>query len=481
MKKVKFLSMLLIALMVGFTSCSKDDPEEPAFPGGGTETGAGTEASPYNIAAAIKNQGVANNTDYKYIKGYIVGIWETKDANGEDLYPNNFAKFEAPFYTNLNILLADSKDETNANNVVCVQLPFGDVRTALNLVDNPGRLKEEVTIAGTLERYNSMSGLKNATYYILSDGSTGGTKPGEGGDTGSGSGTETDPYDVNAAMSNQGKSAWVEGYIVGNVDGEGLSLSTESKFTAPFTIKTNILIAASAGETDYTKCVPVQLPAGAVREGLNVVDNESNLGKKVKLYGSLEAYFGAPGLRSSSYYELEGGTSGGTKPGDDSNAIFSETLLTQESFDKFTTYSVLGDQTWYFSTQGYGAVMSGYTDKSYANEDWLITPAIDMSGMTSATVSFDHARGPAGSINVGISEGYYTVWVSNDYNSGNPTETEWTELTGITHGTTAWGYVSSGNITIPTANLKANAKIAFRYLCTDDESATWEIRNIVVK
>ncbi len=41
----------------------------------------------------------------------------------------------------------------------------------------------------------------------------------------------------------------------------------------------------------------------------------------MKLYGSLEAYFGKPGLKNTSYFELEGGKTGGTKPVDTSNAI----------------------------------------------------------------------------------------------------------------------------------------------------------------
>jgi len=58
-----------------------------------------------------------------------------------------------------------------------------------------------------------------------------------------GAGTEASPYNVPAAILNQGGSKWIEGYVVGNVDGEGLSISADSKFAAPFTISTNILIA----------------------------------------------------------------------------------------------------------------------------------------------------------------------------------------------------------------------------------------------
>lgn len=304
-----------------------------------------------------------------------------------------------------------------------------------------------------------------------------------GGEAASGSGTEASPYNVTAAMQNLGSSKWVEGYIVGNVDGEGLSITTESKFAAPFTVQTNILIAASATETNYANCMPVQLPAGAIRTGLNLNSNAGNIGKKVKLYGSIENYFSVPGIKSTSYFELEGGATGGSKPVDTSNAIFTETMLTQAGFDKFTAYSVSGTQTWKFDSK-YGAVMTGYNndDKtSYENEDWLISPALDLSGKTSVKLSFDHARGPAGSITVGVNEGYYTVWVSNNYNSGDPKVATWTELTGIVHGTTAWGYVSSGELSFPSANLTANARFAFKYKSINGASATWEVKNVVVK
>lgn len=301
----------------------------------------------------------------------------------------------------------------------------------------------------------------------------------EGGNGGgNGEGTEEAPYSVEEAIANQGGLKWVEGYIVGYVN--GLSIDAAA-FALPTEAQTEILIAKSATETNAANCLPVQLPSGSVRTGLELFANPSNLGKSVKLYGSLEAYFGQPGMRSTSYYELEGGATGGTKPVDTTGALLNETLLTQTSFDKFATQSVTGAQVWTFSSS-YGAVMTGYlSGTSYANEDWLISPAIDLTGKTNAKLSFEHARGPAGSINVGVSEGYYTVWVSNNYNSGAPSTATWTEITGVVHGTAAWGYVSSGQLSIPTANLAPNAKIAFKYLSIDGASATWEIKNVLVK
>ena len=142
--------------------------------------GEGTEAAPYDVEAAMYYQGSKDNGEFKYVKGYIVGVWENKDENGNDTYPNNFAKFEAPFYTNENILLATSASETSEENVMCVQLPAGEIRDALNLPSNADVLGKEVLLAGTLESYNSMPGLKNTCYYAITGGASGGVKP-EGG------------------------------------------------------------------------------------------------------------------------------------------------------------------------------------------------------------------------------------------------------------------------------------------------------------
>ena len=299
-----------------------------------------------------------------------------------------------------------------------------------------------------------------------------------GGSGGDGAGSEVSPYSVEQAIANQGSLKWVQGYIVGYINGLSIDAAT---FAVPTEAQTEILIASTATEKNVANCLPVQLPTGAVRAGLELFANPTNLGKTVKLYGSLEAYFGQPGLKNTSYFELQGGTTGGTKPADTAGALLFETILTQASFDKFSAYSVTGSQVWTFSSS-YGAVMTGYASgTSFANEDWFISPALDLTGKTDVKLSFEHARGPAASINIGVNEGYYTVWVSNNYSSGAPSTATWNQINGVVHGTTAWGYVSSGQLTIPTANLAANARIAFKYISIDGASATWEIKNMLVK
>ena len=309
--------------------------------------------------------------------------------------------------------------------------------------------------------------------------------------TGEGSGTLDDPYNVAAGIGLQSEEpiAWVHGYIVGAVKEGNNSVSSNDQinWSAPFDLATNVVIADDVNCREISQCIIVNLPAGKpLRIQVNLMDNPGNLGKHLAVNGKLRKYFGQAGLRDSggteSDFVLEGGD---TPPGPGTTEYFNQPLTSQSSFDTFSSYSVEGAQEWGTnpSHPEYGAVMSGFANNtSYANQDWLISPTIDLSSSNNPVLVFDHARGPAGSINVGVTEGYYTVWATNDYTVGEePDPDNWVELTGVVHGTTAWNWVSSGNVVIPAALKTSTCRIAFRYLSIDGASATWEVKNVVVK
>ena len=292
-------------------------------------------------------------------------------------------------------------------------------------------------------------------------------------------GSETKPYTVAQAISNQGAKdngvyVWAEGYIVGVYGNSKAPIFGADALTSDQ--KYNVLVADAADDYSTTLCV--QLPAGIIRDGVNLVDNGANLGKKLKVQGTLEAYNSMAGIKNAKVAYLDG-VKVEEKPLDTDGKIFAESLLTEASFNKFTAYSVKGDQKWTFDAQ-YGAKMSGYDGTSHENEDWFITPVLNLEGKTEVKIKFDHARGPAGSITVGVAEGWYKVLVSTDYTEGDPTAATWTEIEGVNHGTSAWGYVSSGELTLPASALTANARVAFKYLCSNAESATWEIKNLEI-
>ncbi len=98
--------------------------------------------------------------------------------------------------------------------------------------------------------------------------------------------------------------ATVTGYIVGAVNG---AIETGCEFGAT-EVATNILLADNADESDYTKCLVVQLPKGDIRNALNLADNADNYKKQIKISGSLETYFKVAGLKSITEYEFTGVT-----------------------------------------------------------------------------------------------------------------------------------------------------------------------------
>ncbi|MDD3568105.1 MAG: DUF5689 domain-containing protein [Bacteroidales bacterium] len=125
-------------------------------------SGSGSFEDPLNVAAAITNN---SGTD-KWVTGYIVGVYETKDENGNDL--SEFKpSFEAPFYTNANILISDNPNETSLSNCLPVQLLIGTIRNVVNLVDNESNLGKEIKLRGNLESYFSIPGLKGINGYWL--------------------------------------------------------------------------------------------------------------------------------------------------------------------------------------------------------------------------------------------------------------------------------------------------------------------------
>ncbi|RAZ69567.1 DUF6359 domain-containing protein [Planococcus maitriensis] len=104
---------------------------------------------------------------------------------------------------------------------------------------------------------------------------------------------------VAEAIENNTGTATVKGFIVGTAN-SGTSYDQE----APFTAATNVGLADSSDETDPAKILPVQLPSGSVRAGLNLVDNPANFKAEVTISGTLGAYFTVPGLRSASAYTI---------------------------------------------------------------------------------------------------------------------------------------------------------------------------------
>ena len=118
----------------------------------------------------------------------------------------------------------------------------------------------------------------------------------------------------------------------------------------------------------------------------------------------------------------------------------------------------------------YGMKASAFlSNTNYASESWLISPVIDLSQLTSATLTFQQAGNFFSDMQADCS-----VLVSTD-------RQDWTPLT-----VEGWPEGNSWTFYDSTANLSAYAGqsqvyIAFRYTSSDIKAGTWEVRNVVVE
>ena len=124
-----------------------------------------------------------------------------------------------------------------------------------------------------------------------------------GGDGGESSGgSAEDAVSVNRARDMIGeKDVWVTGYIVG-----GDLTRTSVSFSPPFDSATNLAIAARSSASSRESCLSVELPAGDVRDALNLPAHPDLIGRQVFLCGDIaESYFGLVGIKGVNDFVLK--------------------------------------------------------------------------------------------------------------------------------------------------------------------------------
>lgn len=292
-----------------------------------------------------------------------------------------------------------------------------------------------------------------------------------------GTGTTADPYSVAEVIAMGADlnvaSATVKGYIVGYVDGQ--AISTGAKFTATGASYSNVLIADAQNCTDVTACVPVQLVQKTdIRAAVNLGDNPGNLGKLLTITGQLTAYFKVPGVKAPTAYVLEGEGGGGgvTPPSTDPVSSLDENFEAGSIPSNWSQVQVAGNKTWYAKSfsNNYYASMSGYNGTAPFDQ-WLLTPAIDMSKVTDKTLTFDTQ------VNYGSTTTVLEVYVlsSNDVATATKTKLDPTLAVAPASGYSSWA--ESGNIDLSSQS--GIVYIGFRYYATaDDNFATWCVDNV---
>jgi hypothetical protein len=186
--------------------------------------------------------------------------------------------------------------------------------------------------------------------------------------------------------------------------------------------------------------------------------------------------------------EGEGVTEGEPTPPCD-NEVFSEdfesnfnstTDNNDDDFEDMTRVSVAStgnDANWHiFAADTQFARINGF-GADVASDDWLITPAMNLTSFEDATLTFDSAynfNGPA-----------LECKVSTNYNPSvhtNPASATWTNLSVTLPSVGGYVFASSGAVSLGN-NLGASTYVAFRYTSTGiagGEGRVWEVDNIAV-
>ncbi len=141
----------------------------------------------------------------------------------------------------------------------------------------------------------------------------------------------------------------------------------------------------------------------------------------------------------------------------------------------FTAYSVMGDQKWLCSGFGrngtHGVEMNGYAGGVQVNEDWLISPVLNVGSLNLPILEF-WSRGEF----VGES---LQLFISTDYNgTGNPNNFTWKELDGSFPQMDNLWKLTDG-IDLSTYKTSAGFYLAFKYVSSTALGASrWTIDDI---
>jgi hypothetical protein len=337
---------------------------------------------------------------------------------------------------------------------------------------------QNVTVAIKFTSSETQSRTFEVKSITVQEGEAGGDTPPTPG-TVTGDGSRENPYTANDIIllgieNSDGNKYWVKDYIVGVIDG-----SYVYQFTSNTDIKTNLIISSNVNANSDTECVPVQLPTGAVREGLNLSDHPGNLGQEVLLYGTLEKYFRVPAVKNVTYAEIAGqgfgndpGGGGGEPP---TQGIFSETFANGQGDFVIKDVNLSGmNYVWAYMNNFHCMKANGYYQSAHETESWLVSPQINLSNVSSATLKFDQA--------IAFAEGQGSLFImaSTDY-SGNVSTAHWTELNIGTWPASNNNWVFETSTADLTSFVGQNVTIAFKYTSTSSVCPAWEVKNIVVE
>ena len=246
------------------------------------------------LECVLLNAGVRINLAPDFLTSYPDGVLYLKSGDTRLLY--GYAEKRTAYFNPgpVTLILNNlGQDETLLSRTL-------DARSILTL--NISAPHGGAAASGKIEVAVDTSKVWTWEYYAIGGGGSGGGSSSGGGQENKGD-VPDKAYSVSEAAAHAGESGvWVYGYIVGG----DLSTAGTTVKTKSVTKNTHLAIAARSSVTAKSSCVAVELPKGALRDALNLVDHPDLIGTRVYLKGNLvTSYFGTTGLKGTSDYVLK--------------------------------------------------------------------------------------------------------------------------------------------------------------------------------
>lgn len=279
-----------------------------------------------------------------------------------------------------------------------------------------------------------------------------------------------------------GKNTQAVAMNIGNVEAHTAMATAIILPTAAATDQTKMDLTFTLAGKTFTHSIADLTAFGAGKNVTFKATLSINNGKPVVTVGNatIEDWVGVAGGDFDVNFDGEGG---GTQPGEE-KVLLDESFATSQG--AFTIKDVVKPSALEFvwkwsqfkdkktqevkdSYMKASAHINKPTPVDYATESWLISPELDLTTATTATLTFDHAVNFAKDMQT-----QQTLWVK-EVGTEN-----WEQVTIATYPAgNSWDFISSGNIDL-SAQKGKKVQLGFKYVSTDQGAATWEIKNVKV-
>ena len=451
MKKIIYSMMALAMTTTVFTSCedvpapysvtfeennntNTNTPNTPTTPA----TGTGTEADPFNVAAALKYIDAGQNLDKDvYVSGTIVSVKEIDAAN----------------YGNATYLISDD-GTTNGQLTVYRGYALGNKKFTASDKLNAG---DKVVVYGKLVNFKGTKEFTQGNYIYSLNGNKA-AQPTPTADLN----TETTAWTVTEAVQKiqANQTATGEAYVKGVIS-EVVSYNENYK---------SITYYISDNGTDKT----LQVFSG---KGLNGADfaakTDLQAGQTVVVKGNLKAFTNKQGKvimeidKNNKIISISGAST--PQPAATGLTAKFETGMDNFTINNITLPADLSFVWKHDASKKYMKASSYKNNTNYAAQSRLESPAFSLVGKTSATLTFQ------------VAANFFTTAADNFKVQVSTDGTTWHDVPVSTYPAKDWKFVTS------TCNLSAyagqsNVRIGFLYTCDGTSAAgTWEIKNVEVK